>query len=374
MKIISVENEVQLKEFIQFPNSLYSTISHWIPPLYFERKQAIDPKLNPFGKHAQIKLFLVKEGNNCLGRISAQIDPLFKQYQKRNVAHFGFFESINDSKVSQLLLEAAENFAKENHAQEIEGPFHYSINQEVGLLVGGFDAPLMTMMPYHLPYYANLIEKSGYQKAKDFYAWHYEIGEVSSEACEISEVVKQTPGLKIREINFKNLESDLQIVLKILNSVWKNNWGFVPFSDAEVKNFVKEMKLILDPALALIAEVNGEAAGMCIAIPNIYDVISDLNGKLFPFNWTKLLYRLKKKKFQSLRLLLMGVEEKYRKSFMGGLSFLLYKTIHEKSKARGYKWGELSWTLEDNDAVNHGIEFMGGNKYKTYRVYGKKLT
>ncbi len=373
LEIIPVHSRRDLKEFVCFPETLYSHIPGWIPPLRQERLEVLSPHKNPYYQHAKVQLFLAKRNGKTVGRISAQVD---QEYEKRygvRMGHFGFFESEENKETAEALLKRAENFCREQGAPEMMGPFHFSINEEVGLLIEGFDQPLMTLMPYHLPYYSKLIENSGYKKAKDFYAWKYSIGEIPQEPGEIAEQVYQEPNLKIRNLDPKNFQQDIRIVLDIFNSVWENNWGFVPFTPEELKKISKDLKLILDPDLAFIAEVSGKPVGICVGVPNIYDLIYDLKGKLFPWGIFKLLYRIKKRKYRSGRLMLLGVTKDFRGGVLGGLSILLYVEILKRSQQKGLDWGELSWTLEDNMAVNASIEFMGGKKYKTYRVYQKHL-
>ncbi len=373
LEIIPVTHRKHLKEFARLPETLYSHIPHWIPPLRQERLEVLSPKKNPYYQHAKVQLFLAKRNGKTVGRISAQVD---EEYEKRygiRMGHFGFFECENHPETAQLLFKAAEKFCHQLGAKQIMGPFDFSINEELGLMIEGFEQPLMIMMPYHLPYYAQLIERLGYQKAKDLYAWKYEVGEIPKEPGEIAEQVYQEPGLKIRNLNPKNFHADISTVLEIFNSVWENNWGFIPFTPAELEKISKDLKLILDPDYAFIAEVEGKPVGICVLVPNLYDMIHDLKGKLFPWGIFKLFSRIKKRKYHSGRLMLLGVKKDFRGAVLGGLSILLYVEILKRGIEKGLKWGELSWTLEDNLAVNASIEFMGGKKYKTYRIYQKQL-
>ncbi len=373
LEIVPVESQKQLKQFIQLPYSLYQSDPHWIPPLFLERWETLHPKKNPFYQHAEVQLFLAQKNGQIVGRISAQIDHEYEKIHQERVGHFGFFESVNDIQVASALFQAAEHYLKQKNAVCSMGPFSFSINEESGLLIEGFDQPLMTMMPYHLPYYASLIEKSGYKKIKDLYAWKYTIGEIPKDAMEVAESLSQYPGLVIRTIRMKEFKKDLQKIIEIFNSAWSENWGFVPLTENEVDKTARDLKHFIDPEGVFIAELKGEAIAMVVAVPNLYEMISDLKGKLFPFGFLKLLWRIKRKKYKSGRLMLLGVKKEYRKTSLGGLSLLLYTEMQKRCLKKGVEWGELSWTLEDNKAVNMGIGFMGGKHYKTYRVYEKKL-
>jgi len=177
----------------------------------------------------------------------------------------------------------------------------------------------------------------------------------------------------VRPLNKRRFREDLGKIMEVFNSAWSNNWGFVPPTPAEVDKIAKDLKVFMDPEVAYLAEVDGNPAAMCLAIPNLYELIKGLKGRLFPFGIFRLLWRIKRRKAKNCRLMLLGIKKEYRKSTLGALSILLYVEIHRRSLRQGYEFGELSWTLEDNQEVNMGIEFMGGKRYKTYRVYEKKL-
>ncbi len=373
LKIIPVEGAADFKRFIKLPYRLYQDDPRWIPPLYRERKETLHPKKNPYYQHATVRLFLALDGDRPVGRISAQIDHQYEKFHGERVGHFGFFESENDPEIAKALLNAAEEFAKKNGARRILGPFSFSINEESGLLIDGFDQPLMIMTPYNPTYYPPFVENNGFTKAKDLYAWWCEGKHLLPEAAQVAEQVSQYPGLKIRKVEKRRLEQELQTIFSIYNSAWEKNWGFIPFLPEEVAKVAQELKLILDPEIALLAEVNGETAGICLGVPNLYEVIGDLKGRLFPFGFAKLLRRIRTKKFRSLRLMLLGVKKEFRGSVLGGLSVLLYTEISRRSYQAGYVGGELGWTLEDNHKINAGIEFMGGKRIKTFRIYEKDL-
>ncbi len=373
LEIIPVKSKKDYKEFIKLPYQLYKEDAHWIPPLFLERWEAIHPKKNPYYQHALVKLFLARRKGKTVGRISAQIDLEYEKFYKERLGQFGFFECENNPETSHALFQAAENFLKENGALKFQGPFSFSINEETGLLIEGFQEPLVIMMPYNPPYYISLIEAEGYRKVKDLYAWKYIMGQVPKDPMEVAEQIRQYPGLTLRNLNMKNLKNDLLKIVDILNSAWSENWGFVPFTENEVDKMANDLKLFIDPSGVIIVELETKPIAMCVALPNIYDCIQDLGGKLFPFGILKLLWRMKKKKYRSGRLILLGVKKEYRNTALGGLSILLYVEIQKRCQAAGMKWGELSWTLEDNKRINTGIEFMGGKRYKTYRIYEKRI-
>lgn len=373
IQIVPVTNSSELRAFIHCPRRIYRNDPHWIPPLDKERKDFLNPKKNPFFRHATVRLFLAVKDGVPVGRISAQVDHLHEKHHGEKVGFFGMLESEADPEISRRLFGAAEAYLRELGCELARGPFSLSINQESGLLIEGFEEALMTMTPYNPPYYADLVEDAGYRKAKDLFAWRYEAGPVAEGPLQIARAVEQFPGLTIRPFDPKKSLRDTAFLFEVFNSAWSHNWGFVPATEEEIRHTATELKQFADPRLIFLAEVNGEPAGICLTVPNFYELIDGLNGKLFPFGFLKLLYRLKRGKSRTSRLMLLGIKKEFRGSALGGLSVLLYVKVAEVGTAIGKIYGELSWTLEDNEKINTGIEFMGGRKFKIFRIYEKDL-
>lgn len=374
IQIVPVTTRKLRRQFINLPYELHKSDPYWIPPLRIERKGMIDPKKNPFFQNAEAELFVAFKDGEPAGRLSAQINRLHNERYNEKTGHFGFFESINDPDVAGALLSEAEGWLKERGMEKICGPMSFSINEEVGILVDGFDSSPFPFMPHNPPYYEKLITAAGFFKVKELLAWKYECRlEVPEAARQISEAVREYPGLTIREMNLKKMEDEIRIVSDVFNSAWSKNWGFIPWTEAEIKKGAKDLKMILDPKIALIAEVNGVPAAIAITIPNYHEAIRDLNGRLFPFGIFRFLYRLKARKIKSGRVALLGIKKEFRGDVLGGLVFLLYVEMRRRSRELGYWGGELSWTLEDNEKINQGISFMGAEVYKRYRVYEKIL-
>jgi hypothetical protein len=368
-----VKGRSDLKKFILLPWKIYKNDPVWVPPLIADRKQILNKKKNPFFEHAEAEYFLAECDGEVVGRITAQIDRLHNETHKEKTGFFGFFESIDDQQVANALLDQAASWLKARGMTEIRGPFSFSINEESGALLTGFEHPPVILMAHTPPYYLTLLEAWGLKKAKDLLCWNYDVLKpIPEEPLKVAEEVWKFPGLKVREVDVKNKKKEIEVILDIFNSSWSKNWGFVPATPKEVEKTIKDLSLIIDPFMALIAEVDGNPVAICVVVPNINEAIRDLNGRLFPFGIFKLLYRIKRKKTTTGRLMLLGVKKEYR-HVMGGLSVLLNTEIHRRGKIAGYKTCELSWTLEDNDRVNMGIEFMGGRVYKTYRVYQKEI-
>ncbi len=373
-EIRPVRSRKERKAFLELPHLLYRDDPAWIAPLDMEQSDLLNPKKNPWFQHAEAELFVAWRDGRPVGRITAQVDGEHLRVQNEKAGFFGFFESIDDQKIADALLDSAENWVRQRGMELIRGPFSFSINEYAGLLIEGYDKPPFIMMGHHLPYYRALMEKAGYEKAKDLIAFSYDAIRPPPEmSAQFADEVAKHPGLVVREVDKRNLLADLKIVLDVFNEAWSRNWGFVPLTEPEVEKTAKDLSLILEPKLALIAEVDGEPAAICIAVPNINEVIADLRGRLFPFGFLKLLWRLKFRPPKTARLMLLGVRPKFRGSVLGGLSVLLYVEAHRRGQELGLVGGELSWTLEDNEKINVGIEMMGGERYKKYRVFEKRF-
>lgn len=371
--MIEVKSSQEVQAFIQMPYSIYEKDLNWVAPLEFERRQFLNPKKNPFFKNGEASLFLACQNGRPVGRISAHIyRPHLDHYQDQT-GFFGFFESIEDKGVVKALVGRACEWLQKKGMKKIRGPLNFTMNDEVGILIDGFETRPYFLMNHNPAYYSHLLEGCGLQKAKDLYAWHYEIGGLSEQVLQLAQATRSTPGLILRSLDKKHFDQDVALMIQIFNEAWSQNWGFVPMTDCEVQHMSKNLKPIIDPELAFFAYVEGEPAAMSIALPNINEAIFDLRGKLFPFGWAKLIWRLKKKGLKSARLCLMGIRKPYRGSKLGALSVLMNVEMQRRGTLRGYQAAELSWTLEENEKINKGIEFMGGKKYKTYRIYEKEL-
>lgn len=374
IQIKRVENKKDLKTFIRFPHSIYRNDPNWVPPLEFERHQFFDRKKNPFFHHGEAQLFLALKNGEVVGRISAQLHQSHLERHKDESGFFGFFESINDKETAKALVNAAGEWLGARGLKKIRGPFNFTMyDNETGILIDGYESPPYIMMGHNPPYYVPLLESVGFKKATDTFAWNYKIGEIPEQAFQLAEATRQYPGLTFRSIDMKNFDQDLHTMITLFNEAWAHNWGFVPATEEDIRYIAKSMKPIVDPEMAFFAFVNDDPAAFSICLPNINEAIHDLRGKLFPFGWARLLWRLKKRGLKSIRLCLMGIRKPYRGSALGALSVLMNVEMHRRGILRGYKAAELGWTLEENERINMGIEFMGGKKYKTYRIYEKEI-
>jgi hypothetical protein len=373
LRLVPVSTPAELDRFVRLPMRLSANDPKYIAPLIMERKEALSPKTNPFFDHAEVQMWLAVRDGRDVGRISAQIDKLTPETLGK-VGHFGMIAAEDDPVIFQTLFAAAEAWLRERGRDRIMGPFNLSINEEVGLLIDGFDTPPMVMMGHDPCYVANRVEALGFVKAKDVYAYVCPT-KTDVPSAALRRVRRGIPeGVTIRRLDMKRYDEEVATLTEILNDAWAGNWGFTPTTEAETRALAKNMKPVVDPRLTLFAEIDGESAGMVVFLPNINEAIRDLKGKLLPFGWAKLLWRLKVSGLKTVRVPLMGVRRKFAGTLRGQvLPFILVDQAKTKASELGYETAELSWLLEDNMPIRRIVEHSGAEIYKTYRLYEKAL-
>lgn len=358
------------KAFLEFPYKHYKGDDHWVPPLKFEVRKRLNPEKNPFFQQAEMALFLAEQDGVVAGRIAAIIDHRYNSFHNTNTGFFGFFESIDSDAVTDLLFRSARGWLEERGMKSVMGPASPSMMDEVGILVEGFDQPPAIMMPYNKPYYGSLLEKAGFSKEMDLFAFDVDQTTVDRERMSraVGLVKRRLPGLTVRPIRLKKIQKEIEIIRHIFNKAWSQNWGFIPLSKAELEQLASDFKLILDPDFAHIAEVDGEPVAFSVALPDYNQILSDMNGTLFPTGLFKLLMR--RKSIQRIRTALMGVLPEYRGK---GIDAVLHNQSIENGLIRNFHSSELSWVLENNTEMVRVAERLGASKSKTYRMYSQSL-
>ncbi|HET6528702.1 MAG TPA: GNAT family N-acetyltransferase [Balneolaceae bacterium] len=365
-----VTTNQERKQFLEFPYKHYANDEHWIPPLKMEQKKLIDTKKNPFYENGEIALFLAEQDGEICGRIAAIEDRRYNEHHGTKTGFFGFFECINNKSAASLLLKVASDWLKERGLTKVLGPSNPSMMDEIGILVDGFEHDPSIMMPYHKPYYDELIKNAGFEKEMDLYAFRVTQGKVAFDRMYRAEEIvrRRLPRLKVREVNLKNIDQEIQIVRHIFNEAWSHNWGFIPMTKKELASLASDLKLILDPKVAHIVEVNNEPVAFSIALPDLNQVLKHMDGTLFPTGIFKLLWN--KRKINQIRTALMGVLPEYQGK---GIDALLHKEAIINGREVGYNSSELSWVLESNKGMIRVAEKLGAHIEKVYRMYTKQL-
>jgi hypothetical protein len=372
LTILPVENKKQLSEFVKVPWHIYQSDKNWVPPLVLERKQAFSPNQEIF-KHLVWKGWVAYEDQVPVGRISAQIDQAHLSQYNDHTGFFGNFESIDNIEIAAGLFGAAEKWLQEQGMTSIRGPFSLNINQEVGLLIEGFDTPPYFMMAHAPEYYSILIGQLDYKKSMDMFAF------LISPAFEppkfMTKLLAKLDGkLKLRAIDRKNSNRDLEIIRDIFNDAWSGNWGFVPFSKDEFLAIGKEMLMLVPTNFIQIAEIDREPVAFIVLLPNVNEAIADLNGRLWPTGLFKLIWRLKFEYPTTARIPLMGVRRRFHNTRLGpGLALAVVNALRAPAINKGIKSVEMSWVLENNEGMKTIVDILGGYQSKRYRVYDKKL-
>jgi GNAT superfamily N-acetyltransferase len=374
--VTPVKLKGDLREFIKFPWKVYKGDPNWVPPLIFERKAFFNPKKNPFYEHAEVELFLAKCGSEVIGTIAGIINYRHNEFHGERTGFFGFFEVIEDYKAADVLLATVRDWVRARGMDTLRGPANFSTNEEVGLLVDGFEIPPVVFMTYNPEYYVDFVERFGFRKAMDLYAYEikretydYTYEGIPEKLVRVAELVPRRYGIDVRKVDMKDMEGEIGRVKVLYNRIWEKNWGFVPMTDAEFDHMAVGLKQIADPNLIFFAEKDGEPIGFSLSLPDVCETLRRMNGRMFPFGW--LVWLLGKKKIKTLRVMAMGVAKEYRGKGLDSLFYL--KTITE-GDLKGYDRCETGWVLETNDVMNRTMEMLGGERYKTYRLYDLPLT
>jgi GNAT superfamily N-acetyltransferase len=365
IKVVQATEKRQWKEFLELPYRLYRADPCWVPPLRIAVKELLNTEKHPFYANAEMAGFVAQQDDRTVGRIAAILDKNFNRFHEDNIGFFGFLEMIDSQPVADALLRAARQWLQAKQVRAIQGPVNPSSNYECGMLVEGFDSSPYVMMTYNPPYYAQRIEQAGWRKAKDLYAYISSTTAVSSEKVfRVAGRALKKNGVKVRPIDMKRFDAEVEAVWEVYNSAWSRNWGFVPMTKEEFLAQGKEMKQILAPDLVLIGEVGDRVVGFALAIPDINQALKPAGGNLFPFGLAKILYY--QRLVRNLRVVALGVVEEYRTA---GVAAGFYAALIENARRLGYKDCELSWILEDNVLMNRSLDALGAKRYKTYRIY-----
>jgi hypothetical protein len=357
------------------PWSLYKGDPAWVPPLKLQIRDRLSPSSNPYFEHARVAAFLAERDGKVVGRITAQVCQLAQRFHGNGTGHFGFFECENNLATAEALVRAAEQWLRDQSMTRMLGPFDLSINDELGMLVDGFEHPPYVMMGHHHPYYGDLMSKLGLEKAMDLQAYMLDISQpYTARIGRIVERVSKDDRIALRPLNKKNYRSELRQVLEMFKDSWSDNWGYVPPTDAEADHLISEMRPLLSRGSVMLAEYEGELAGFMIVLPNLNEFIGDLNGRLFPTGWIRLLWRLRFAPFCSVRVPLMGILKKHQNTRIGAsIALSMIDQCRSRFVPQGVTNCEMSWILESNAPMRSILDAAGCEAYKRYRIYSKAI-
>jgi GNAT superfamily N-acetyltransferase len=366
--VVPVTSGRDLERFIRLPFRLYRDDPHWVAPLPSDERARLTPGKNPYFEHAEAAYFLARDGGRDVGRIAASVDQNYDRIHDERQATFGFFEAESPA-AARALLAAAETWARTKGAEVLRGPMSFTTNDEMGLLIEGFDRRPALLMPYNPPVYREWIESGGFAKAKDLYAFDVLIPLRTPEPyASVALKVRARYQTTVRCLDMKRFDEELDRVKQIYNAAWNENWGFVPMTDHEVDHMAKQLKPAVNPKLVVFVEVAGEPVAFALLLPDVNIALQPIRGRLFPFGILRLLWALPR--IRETRLMALGIRREYRRR---GIVALLMEALTAACNEAGVRHSEVGWTLEDNDPINRTIAQMGGVRSKTYRVYERRL-
>jgi hypothetical protein len=371
VEVRAVASRRDRKEFVELPFRLHSTSQQWIPPLKLERHIFHSRKLNAYFKHATAQEFLARRDGRVVGRISAQFDEAYDAQHGPGTGMFGFLELEDDPQIARALFDAAQAWLAGHDRRHMIGPMDYTMNDECGVLIEGFEREPMIKQPWHPAYYQRCCEAAGLAKAIDLYMWELVIDDREKILPVIFELAEQSEtkhAIKLRHMRRRDLSKDIKVFGEVYNAAWRKNWGFVPFSDEDLKHYAEELQLVFDKHWFMVAEKDGETIGIAMTIPDVNQVLKKMNGRLLPLGWWKFLR--KGKHIDRVRVGFLGVKPEYQHT---GTAARFYVEHFDMAKVRPQKWGEMGWILETNRAMNRGMEAMGGRIVKRYRVYESRF-
>ncbi|TWT67461.1 N-acetyltransferase [Allorhodopirellula solitaria] len=370
-----VRTRRDLKDFLNVPWSIYGDDPQWVPPLHAEIRSRLNPKKNPYFEHANAALFLAERGGRVVGRISAQICQLAQRHHGTGDGHFGFFECDDSSQTSDALFNAAETWLAERSMSRMVGPFNLSIHEEAGLLIDGFHRPPFVFMTHNPPYYQRLFDEAGMRREMDVYAYYLDITLPYQERiARILKAAGRNSKISLRNVDKGNLKAELGLLLELFNESWAENWGHLPMTQGEVDELAMLVRRLFSTDAVVLAEIDGKVAGFMVVIPNLNELTADLNGKLFPFGWLRMFYRIQRKSCRSVRVPLMGIAKEYQNTRTGAaIAFSMIDRCRTASVRRGATHCEMSWILETNTAMRSILDASGSTLDKTYRLYSKSL-
>jgi GNAT superfamily N-acetyltransferase len=378
VEVRPVRSAADLRRFIAFPYDLYRGDPLWVPPLRMDVRKMLDRRKNPFFQHAEAEYFLAvsrtggptdrRGGEAVVGRIAAIHNRAHNELHEDRVGFFGFFECANDQGVANALFTAAAGWLRARGLDTMRGPASFSTNDECGLLVRGFETPPTLLNPHNPAYYVGLVEDGGFTKSMDMFQYQSRNPQMPERLMKGARLLAERKKIRLRPLDMKRFEDEVELIKRVYNSAWERNWGFIPMTDAEIDHLAKQLKPIAVPDLVVFCEQDGQVVGFAAALPDLNVALKhNPSGRLFP-GIVKILWAARR--IRRIRVLLLGLLKEYR---MTGADALMYQWIWEKGYARGYRWAEAGWILEDNAAMNNGLLRMGFEPYKTLRFYDRTL-
>ena len=375
LQICCLDIPRQAQEWIAVPHAVYAGDPYFIPQLNLIEKQRIDPRRAPFFTFGEAAFFVAYRGMAPVGRISAQVNRRHLEFHKDSTGHFGFFDCANDPEAARSLLRAAESWLKQKGLSRMMGPFNFSINEECGCLVAGFDAPPAMLMPHGAPFIGKFLEDNGLAKVIDLFAYRTKPDRLPPRIAQLAERAARFGNIALRNFDMRRYRAEIDLLIDIYNDAWSGSWGFVPFSTAEIDTLARELKPFFRNEYGRFLMIEGKEVGFAVGLPDLNSIIADFRGRLFPFNWLRLVWTLKRETWRAGRIPFLGVRRAWRTTPRGSaLVVLLVKDLVEQASSRYHMdWAEYSWVRETDSRMVSLGEAIAGRPAKTYRIYANLI-
>ncbi len=375
-EIVPAETLQDRKAFVGFQFDFYRQDPKWVPYLRSERMEFTDRNRSPFFQHGDVAFFRAVRNRRTIGTIAAIRNDRHNEFHDEKTGFFGLFDVVDEYPVAEALFTAARDWVKAQGMDTLRGPMNYSTNEECGMLIDAFDQPPVVMMTYNPPYYPAFVERYGFKKARDLYAYRLDTQTLlpggkglPEKVRRVAEIAAKRNKVSVRKIDMRRFDQEVELAKKVYNDAWSRNWGFVPMTDAEFDHLAAGLKQFLDPDLLFVAEVGDRPVGISISLPDVNQALIHIrDGRLFPFGWAKFLWY--RRQIDALRVIILGVVKDYQ---LKGIDAIFYVRTLEEGARKGYKWGEMSWILENNIPMRQALEALYCTIYKTYRVYDLAL-
>lgn len=364
--IIEINTHWRLRKFIKLPWLIYKDNDYWTPPLNIDIRRRLNPRKNPFFRYGTVKLFAaLNDKDQFVGRCAAIINPIHDELYHDKAGFFGMFECIDSIGAARALMGSVIEELQKNQCARVIGPVNFTTNDEAGILVEGFASSPMIMTPYNPPYYAALMEACGLEKAMDILNYEWQFNHSFPLRFErLTEKLSQHNQIHIRAINRKHMKEEILTIKEIYNSSFQDIWGFVPLSLAEAEEMGKFFRMFADDDLVLFAEYKGKPIGFCLTLPDVNEILKDLNGRLFPFGIFR--FAMRRRQIRNGRVMVLGVLPAYRNL---GTAIMLIQRLHQVGKARHYQVAELGVVMETNQNMRRLLDTLGFRATKRYRIY-----
>jgi GNAT superfamily N-acetyltransferase len=374
LTVVKVGDERQVRDWLAVPHLVFADDPAWVPPLRFLERRRISPKHAPFFSFGEACLFLAYRNGTAVGRISAQINRRHLERYHDATGHFGFFDCIDDPDAALALVSAAELWLRERGLSRMVGPLNFSVNEECGCLISGFETPPAVLMPHSRTWTGRLLETAGLVKAIDLFAYRLIPSETPNRVYEIAQLASHTSGVATRGFNMQRYADEVRMLVEIFNDAWSSNWGFVPFSPVEIDALIAEMRPFFRGNYGRFVLFNHEPVGFMVGLPNINEIIALFDGRLLPFNWIRLLWWLRMERARSVRVPLLGLRKSYQSTPIGGMLLaLLVSELLQIWRHYNHRWVEFSWVLENNRRMVELAQLAAGPPAKIYRIYQKMI-